>query len=355
MLQWLSRAWRGLRGASCSSRSGARSFAPGPLIAALVLLSTATAHAFDLQGHRGARGLHPENTLKGFEAAIALGVTTLETDLALTRDGQLVLSHDPLLNPDIARSSDGNWVAPGIILNTLTLAELRAFDVGRLKPGSAYAAQWSTQAPQDGARMPTFDELAALVKRAGRPIRLNIETKLHPGKPSETAPPDAFVAAIITAIRKHGLAAATTVQSFDWRTLRIVQQQAPEIATACLTVETERTNNIRTPAGSPSWTAGLNIDEHQGSVPRLVRAAGCQTWSPFWRNVDAARLNDAKLLGLTTVPWTVNDPAEMRRLIEIGVDGLITDYPDRAAAVVAANSQRQSPKTGTPETQRPGR
>jgi glycerophosphoryl diester phosphodiesterase len=309
------------------------------MMAVALMLSALSAQAFDLQGHRGARGLHPENTIKGFEAAIALGVTTLETDLALTRDGHLVLTHDPLLNPDVVRR-DGRWVAPGTAVFALSLEDVRALDVGRLNPASAYAAQWSAQVPLDGARMPTFDDFAALVKRAGRPVRINIETKLHPGKPTETATPDVFASAVIAAVRQHNLSAVTTVQSFDWRTLRIVQQQAPDIATACLTIETERTNNVRPVTGTPSWTAGLNIEDHQGSLPRLVRAAGCKTWSPFWRNVDATRLAEAKALGLATVPWTVNDPADMRRLIELGVDGLITDYPDRATAAMAAGRAR---------------
>ena len=109
---------------------------------ALVALAMAAvpAAAFDLQGHRGARGLAPENTLAAFARALEIGVTTLETDLAVTKDGVLVLSHDPVLNPDIVRGADGKWLsAPGPAINTLTLAEIKRFDVGRLDPSSKYA------------------------------------------------------------------------------------------------------------------------------------------------------------------------------------------------------------------------
>ena len=121
--------------------------------------------AFDLQGHRGARGLAPENTLAGFARALEIGVTTLETDLAVTKDGVIVLSHDPVLNPDIVRGPDGQWLAaPGPAINSLTLAELKRYDVGRIKPGTKYAQQFAGQTPVDGQRIPTLAELFDLAK-----------------------------------------------------------------------------------------------------------------------------------------------------------------------------------------------
>src|SRR5580698_9247957 len=110
--------------------------------------------AFNLQGHRGARGLFPENTLEGFAAALAIGVTTFELDVAMTADGVPVVSHDAAFNPDLVRGPDGAWLAaPGPLISTLRLAELAAYDVGRMRPGSEYAAQFPGQAPHDGARI----------------------------------------------------------------------------------------------------------------------------------------------------------------------------------------------------------
>ena len=146
--------------------------------------------AFDLQGHRGARGLAPENTLAAFAKALEIGVTTLETDLAVTRDGVFVLSHDPVLNPDIVRGPDGKWLAaPGPAINTLTLAELKRFDVGRLKPAASMRGSSPTRRPSTAQRIPTLAELFELAETSGKPPRFNIETKLSPDKPEREPGP----------------------------------------------------------------------------------------------------------------------------------------------------------------------
>ena len=287
------------------------------------------AGAFDLQGHRGARGLAPENTLAAFRTALGLGVTTLETDLAVTKDGVLVLGHEPRLNPDLTRGPDGQWITvPGATIQSLSLADLKRYDVGRLNPASKYASQFPQQKPADGERYPTLAELYAM---AGPDVRFNIETKIDPTKPDETADPVRFAKLVVDAIRAAGMERRTTVQSFDWRTLVEVRRLAPEIATVCLTIETPKTNTV-TPKPSP-WLAGLDVS-HGGSIQQLAKAAGCAVWSPFWRNVTAANVTAAHRLDLRVIPWTVNDPAEMRRLIDLNVDGLITDYPDRALPVL---------------------
>src|SRR4051794_35890108 len=118
---------------------------------------------FDLQGHRGARGLFPENTLEGFERAAALGLRSFEIDIGVTADGVPVVHHDPHLNPNITRGPDGRWLEErGPLLRELTLAELQRYDVGRIKPGSVYAATYATQAPVDGARIPTLERVLRL-------------------------------------------------------------------------------------------------------------------------------------------------------------------------------------------------
>lgn len=301
------------------------------------------AQELDLQGHRGARGLAPENTLAAFRRALEIGVTTLETDLAVTADGTLVLSHDPLLNPDLTRTADGTWLArPGPAIRSLTVAQLKAYDVGRINPDSRYARQWPEQRPVDGEHIPTFTELLALTRTMGRTqVRFNIETKLTPDRPDDAPSPAAFVAAVVDILRHEGIAARTTVQSFDWRTLVALRRAAPEIATACLTIESPTMDTVLPgPDGASPWHAGLKLADHGGSVPRLVRQAGCGTWSMFWRNLTPERLKEARALGLKIVPWTVNDRGEMARLIEMGVDGLITDYPDRLRGVMGGRGMK---------------
>jgi len=316
------------------------------LIALLLGLAAASAQAFDLQGHRGARGLAPENTLEGFALALSIGVTTLELDLAMTRDNVLVVSHDRRLNPDHTRGPDGKFLdAEGPPIRTLTLAELQTYDVGRLKPGSAYAAALPEQRPADGARIPTLAALFGEVARAGADhVRFNIETKITPTSGAETPDPEAFAAAVAAAIRAAGLTARTSVQSFDWRTLTAMRSIAPEVERVCLTAEALNFDTIKRGEPGPSpWTAGLDIDDF-GSVPHLVAAAGCAVWSPLYRNAKPDDIKAAKALGLKVIPWTVNERADMERLIALGVDGLITDYPDRLRAVMAAKEMPLPPQ-----------
>ena len=307
----------------------------------------AQAPAFDLQGHRGTRGLAPENTLAAFARALSIGVTTLETDLAITKDGIVVLSHDPYLNPDIARGLDGRYVQPdgrnrGRRISTLTLAELKTYDIGRLNPASPYARQWPQQTAADGERYPTLAELVALTKSAGKPsVRFNLETKIVPDAQDLTLDPVSFARATVEAVKREGIASRTTIQSFDWRSLVEVKKLAPELETACLTIDSGGMNTVRTDAsGASPWHAGLKPADHGGSMPKLVKAAGCGAWSMFWRNLTPELVREAKGLGLRILPWTVNDPADMRRLIEMGVDGIITDYPDRLRAAMAERGMR---------------
>jgi glycerophosphoryl diester phosphodiesterase len=294
--------------------------------------------AFDLQGHRGARGLAPENTLAAFARALEIGVTTLETDLAVTRDGVIVLSHDPVLNPDIVRGPDGRWLAaPGPAISSLTLAELKRYDVGRIKPETKYAQTFAGQTPVDGERIPTLAGLFDLAKTSGRTPRFNIETKLSPDKPGETPDPETFARLVVEAVRGAGMASRTTIQSFDWRTLLAARRLAPEIETVCLTYEKTLQDQADASGRRPSpWLAGLDPAAYGGSVPRLAAAAGCGTWSPYFRELGEATVAEAHALGLKVVPWTVNSREDLARFIDMKVDGLITDYPDRAREVMAA-------------------
>jgi glycerophosphoryl diester phosphodiesterase len=299
-------------------------------------------HAFDLQGHRGARGLAPENTIAAFRIALRIGVSTLETDLGLTSDGVLVLSHEPRLAAALTRGPDGTWLKEdGAPLVRLSYDDVERYDVGRLNPDHRYAAQFPQQKPVDGERLPTLSALFELARDrrspGGAPIRFNIETKVTPGAEVPTADARTFAQAVVTAVRRAGMAERVTVQSFDWSTLVEVHRLAPEMATACLTIESANMNTLRPgPDGASPWHAGLKPADYGNSLPRLARAAGCSTWSPFWRNVTEPLVAEAHGLGLRVVPWTLNEPADMERMIDLGVDGLITDYPDRARHVLAA-------------------
>ncbi len=193
----------------------------------------------------------------------------------------------------------------------------------------------------DGERFPTLQQLFDTARDArspgGRPVRFNVETKITPTSGIATADPNRYASAVVDAVRAAQMSERVTVQSFDWRTLREVRKLAPELATACLTIESSGMNTVAPDAsGASPWHAGLRLSDHNGSLAQLAKAAGCTVWSPFWRNVTAENVADAHALKMKVIPWTVNDPSEIDRLVTLGVDGIISDYPDRAKRVLEA-------------------
>jgi glycerophosphoryl diester phosphodiesterase len=276
----------------------------------------------DVQGHRGARGLFPENTLEGFLAAAARGVTAFELDVGLTADDVVVVSHDPALNPDLTRDRSGGWLAGrGPLLRSMTHAELRGYDVGRVRPGSRTAALFPDQAPMDGARIP---DLAAVLNALPE-ARFTIEVKTDPRHPDWTAPPEVLADATLAVADRAGAAGRVMLESFDWRVQRHVRRTRPEIRLAWLTcAETVRESAL--------WWDGISDVD---SIPDCVAAEGGPVWAPDHSDLTADQVNRARTLGLSVLPWTVNRPEDMRRLIGWGVAGLISDRPDLALSVVA--------------------
>jgi len=300
------------------------------LLAAAALLAV-SAHAFDLQGHRGARGLAPENTPPAWRKALELGVDTIECDMAVTRDGVVVVHHDLWLNPDTTRGPDGKWLeGRGPAIHDLTFEELQGYDVGRLKPGTRYAAEFPEQRPVDGTRIPRLSDLFELVKASGdAKVGFDCETKVSPLDRDATLAPEAFARRVVAEIRKAGMAERTMVQSFDWSTLQVIQKEAPEIRTMYLS--SPRTLQRPGPSASSPWLAGFDPDRH-GSVPRAIKAAGGKFWAPNQTYLTPELLAEAHALGIAVIAWTVNDPDMMAKLLDMGVDGLISDRPDLVQA-----------------------
>jgi glycerophosphoryl diester phosphodiesterase len=276
-------------------------------------------------------------------------VTSLELDVLLTRDGVVVVGHDPRLNPDVVRGPDGAWLTPPTpSVASLTFAELRRFDVGRLRPGSAYAAPFPDQAPRDGERMPRLADVYALAERAGNhEVRFNVEMKTELLEEPDGPSPDALADAVIAVVRQARAERRTTLQSFDWRAVRRVREAAPDLATSCLTVEQPDDDTIQASRPGPKpWLAGLDPSAYGGSVPRLVKAMDVPSWSPHYLDLTAARMAEAAALGLAVVVWTVNDTTDMARLIDLGVAAIISDRPDRLRAAMVA--RRMSVPAPTP-------
>ena len=285
----------------------------------------------ELQGHRGARGLWPENTLAAFSGALEVGVSTLELDCGLTRDGVVVVTHDAALNPDLTRGADGRFLGrTGPHICDLTLTELESYDVGRLQPGSAYAARFPEQEPVDGERIPRLTDVLALVRArtAGR-VRVAIEVKTVAGQPELTATPEAFAAALQRDVEATGTLAIVSIMAFDWRVLTAVRRLMPQAALVALTEQQNGGDTVGLGAPSPSpWLGGLNPAHYGNSVVQLVKATGAGTWGPDYQDLNAQRIAEAHAAGLRVVPWTVNATVDMERLLAFGIDGMTTDRPD---------------------------
>jgi glycerophosphoryl diester phosphodiesterase len=267
--------------------------------------------AFDLQGHRGARGLWPENTLAGFRGALALGVMSIELDVVLTQDGVPVVFHDLALHPDIVRGGDGKWIkAQGAKIASLTASSLAGYDIGRVRPRSRLAARFPRQQPADGARIPTLAEAIALLRGTG--VRLDVEIK-------PAADPSAMVSAVLDAVHSEA-AGDVSFRSFDWHVLRLIRQRRPAARLAWLTPGL--------PRGKPAQVAAE------------IKRGGWPDWTPVWAPDHRVLLKldvmQAHAAGLAVLPYTVNRPARMAQLIRWGVDGFCTDRPDLARAALEA-------------------
>ena len=296
---------------------------------------------FEVQAHRGGRALRPENTLAAFAHAVELGVDTLEMDLAVTNDRVVVVSHDYRLNPLLTRGPDGQFLPEDaeILIKDLDFQQLREYSLGEIKRGSDYWYRFREQVPVPGEKIPSLSQVFELVDSMGADtVRFNMEIKTYPPFPEYTIEYREFVQLVLDSIREHGLEARVAIQSFDWRTLKVVKELAPDIPLVCLTVKNFSIGgtwyNLQPGGeGSSPWLAGFDVDDFDG-VAELVHAFGAQILSPYYREIDRRDVEEAHRLGLKVIPWTVNDRRIMKRLIDWNVDGIITDTPGELIEVL---------------------
>ena len=293
---------------------------------------------FYVIGHRGAAGLAPENTLASFTRACETGVDAFELDVLLTADGEIVVYHDFRLKPELTRSPDGKWLKRNSLpaINQLKLMDLKKYDVGRLKPGTRYSGRYPEQVPADGERIPTLRETIAIFKQqCDATTQLWVEIKTSPEKPDLTPPPETVSESVIQLLREEEIAHRTRILSFDWRNLVHIQKIAPDIPTVYLSLKGRNLNNIKSgqPGASP-WMAGLDIDDFSGSIPHAVQAAGGRHWAQYYRQLTTKDLQRAHEMGMKVYVWTPDSRMDMKRLVEMGVDGIITNRPDRLKRLV---------------------
>ena len=285
-----------------------------------------------IHGHRGARGIIPENTLESFRFTFDVGVRVIEFDVLMTADDIPVITHNPSLLSDMTRDHHGEWLESEPLVRDLSLAELQRYDVGGLKPGSKYAARFPEQVCIDGMKIPTLEALCELINRPEySDVFLNLEIKSNPHLPQATPEPADYITKVLEVISKHDLENRIMLQSFDWRVVHESARQAPAIPRSYLCyVSKPGRNPMEVNVSDDSlWMDGFSLTDYDDSLPKLVAAAGGQIWAPYHKDLTAQAMAEAKDCGLMVNVWTVNELADIDRMIELGVDGIITDYPGR--------------------------
>ncbi|TYK50987.1 glycerophosphodiester phosphodiesterase family protein [Actinomadura decatromicini] len=318
---------------------------------------------FDLQAHRGGLGLTTEESLEGFGKAMRLGVTTLELDTHVTKDRKVVVNHDRQISAQKCRDTgpvtpgDPMYPYVGKYIKDLTLAQIKTMDCGYQQlPG------FPEQEVVRGFRMVELKDVLDLVKRyRAKQVKLNIETKVEAGAPEQTAPRELFVRRVFEEIRASGIERQVTIQSFDWGALKYMHRLAPRWPLVALT--NYDFLQIGKPGASP-WLGGLDADDFGGDFVRTAaEIPGVTALSPnygFPQNgkigdpgfrfyPDRAMVSEAHRRGLKVIPWTCDDPATVKALMDLGVDGIITDYPDRVRQIMAERGMRL-PKSYKPRS-----
>lgn len=294
---------------------------------------------FDLEAHRGGRDVRPENTLYSYAYAIELGATSIECDMQLTKDGQIVMSHNPILNSDITRDENGNYIENNKYdIRLMTVDKLKKFDVGVMDPncGEYYDLHGKTQFTYD-AKIPTLEELMQLIQSYGdKNIVLNIETKSYPDPVSagykNNADPKKFVEVFNNIVKKYDMEDRVVLQSFDWQTLIEMKKLNPNIFTSALWQEQPSwgrdSESLRRYEKKKSpWLGGLDIKDYQGNPVKAAHAIGADIISPYYTEISKQDVDEAHSLGMKVVPWTVNNEKDMNMLLDMGVDGIISDKP----------------------------
>lgn len=294
---------------------------------------------FDLEAHRGGRDVRPENTLYSYAYAIELGATSIECDMQLTKDGQIVMSHNPILNSDITRDKNGNYIENNKYdIRLMTVDELKKFDVGVMDQncGEYYDLHGKTQFTYD-AKIPTLEELMQLIQSYDdKNIVLNIETKSYPDPASagykNNADPKKFVEVFNNIVKKYDMEDRVVLQSFDWQTLIEMKKLNPNISTSALWQEQPSwgrdSESLRRYEKKKSpWLGGLDIKDYQGNPVKAAHAIGTDIISPYYTEISKQDVDEAHSLDMKIVPWTVNNEKDMNMLLDMGVDGIISDKP----------------------------
>ncbi|WP_330926448.1 glycerophosphodiester phosphodiesterase [Candidatus Sororendozoicomonas aggregata] len=310
-------------------------------------ISNAAADVINIYAHRGFRSISPENTLPAYTAAMRIGVDVIDMDINMTKDKILVIRHDLTLNPDMTKDEDGNWITEKTAIKDLTLAQIKKYTVGHLKPGSATAKMYPNHVGMDNVHIPTLEEVIHYVKAsAGKRIRLQIEIKTNPYKPEESWTAQEMAEALNKLLVRTGVTDNVEVQSCEWQALVYLQKLNPDIKTAYLTDHTTEPMNAQQAeqmSDYQKWTAPLDPKDYNYNYPLMVKTLGGTFWEPFETDLTKKDLDEAHKLGVKVVTWawTENEGTDFNykvanKLIDWRVDGIITDRPDILRGLEAA-------------------
>jgi glycerophosphoryl diester phosphodiesterase len=306
----------------------------GGSLAMIAIITSAFAlndQKVQIYGHRGARGLAPENTIPAYITGLKIGIDTVDMDVGLSKDGVVVVNHNLALNPDTTRDSKGQWIPTDkpIYIKDLTWKEIETYDVGRIKPGTSYAKSFPDQVPVDGTRIPSLREVIRFAEKStNKKINYQVEIKNDPRNPKATFSPEKIAKEVVKVLKSEGIDNRTELQAFDWRVLLYIQKLDKNIATAYLTdivLWQKATANI--------WTAGLSADDYDNLLPKMISVLGGRVWGPNSNQITKEDVAIAHKYGLRVVPWTIDTEKEMRRMADAKVDAIITDRPDIARKV----------------------
>jgi len=282
-----------------------------------------------IYGHRGARGDLPENTLDSFKYLFENNINAYETDILISKDLIPVITHDFRLDPSFTKDDEGDWITDeNIKIFDLTYNEILKFDVGSLNKLTRYGRRFLNQRSLENQKIPKLSELLELSsKNLSQASIINLEIKSTPDEKNLTPGPKEMVQIVLNDIKKSNLQDKIIISSFDWRILREVKNQSPEISRAYLTFQQEKGMKIKKTIYSKSpWIDHIPLTIVY-DLPKIIKELGGSAWHPYYKDINKKAVKDAHDYNLPVNVWTVNDEYNMLKMIEYEVDGIMTDYP----------------------------
>jgi len=293
-----------------------------------------------IYGHRGARGELPENTLDSFQYLFDHFISAYETDILISKDLIPVITHDFKLDPSFTQDSKREWITDeNIKIFDLTYKELLTYDVGTLNKLSKYGRNFIHQKSLTNQKIPKLIDLLNLTaQHKNENIVINLEIKSTPDEQDLTPLPAAMVGLIIDIVNKSSLKDKIIFSSFDWRILREIKNQNPHAPRAYLTeLQQPETKNSETIYDQSPWIDFMPL-KNPIEIPRLIASLGGQAWHPYFKDISKKMIEISHEENLAVNVWTVNDEDDMLKMIEYGVDGIITDYPLRLKKLCEKNN-----------------